>query len=207
MGEKRRKFRQDYQIKDDEIAIGIVGRLVPIKNHVLFLDGLRHVMDRSRKKIRAFIVGDGECRERLENKARELNIPFSGSSDKGRASVLTFTSWLKDVDYVYAGMDIVSLTSLNEGTPVSLIEAQAACKPIVTTNVGGIENIIVENGTALLSRKADYSDYPGQLYRLVEDDGLRSRMSQQGWSHVNGRYHYTRLVDDMKSLYARLLYN
>lgn len=207
MDEKRRKFRQDYRVADDEIAIGIVGRLVPIKNHVLFLDGLRHVMDRSRKKIRAFIVGDGECRERLENKARELNIPYSGSLDKGKTSVLTFTSWLKDVDYVYAGMDIVTLTSLNEGTPVSLIEAQAACKPILTTNVGGIENIIREGETALLSRKPDCSDYPGQLLQLVEDGPLRERLSRKGWEHVCSTYHYTRLVDDMKSLYYRLLHN
>lgn len=207
MDEKRRKFRQDYHIGDDEIAIGIIGRLVPIKNHGLFLESLRHVLNKSTKKIRAFIVGDGECRQKLEEKASELNIPHSTAHRTGKAALLTFTSWLKDVDYVYAGMDIISLTSLNEGTPVSLIEAQAACKPIVTTNVGGIENITVENETALLAKKADYSDYPAQLLRMVEDGPLRASMSEKGWAHVSQRYHYTRLVDDMKNLYGQLLHN
>jgi glycosyltransferase involved in cell wall biosynthesis len=75
--EKRRKFRSFYQVEEDEIVIVIVGRLVPIKNHELFLKGLRSVLNHTTKKIRAFIVGDGEEHKRLESLAGSLYIDFT----------------------------------------------------------------------------------------------------------------------------------
>ena len=139
--EKRFLFRSKYDLKQDELAIGIVGRLVPVKNHALFLDAIKFVRDHSGKKFRAFIIGDGEERVNLEKKTIDL----------GLNDVVCFTSWEKDIDTVYPGLDIVCLTSFNEGTPVSLIEAQAANRPIVSTNVGGIENVVISKKTALLS--------------------------------------------------------
>src|SRR6476660_7890010 len=75
--EKRKKFRTEFNLEDDEIAIGIIGRLVPIKNHNLFLEGINYLLNTSSKKIKAFIIGDGETRRALESKAGQLNIPFS----------------------------------------------------------------------------------------------------------------------------------
>ena len=76
------------------------------------------------RKLGAFIVGDGEDRKKIEAKATELNIDFAINANITQKATLTFTSWIKEADYVNAGMDIIALTSLNEGTPVSLIEAQ-----------------------------------------------------------------------------------
>lgn len=202
---KRIKFRKDYNLDDDEIAIAIVGRLVPIKNHQLFIEAIENIKQKSSKKVRAFIVGDGESRVHLENVARNKNIDFiDGTKTRDKASI-TFTSWIKNIDYVYAGIDIVALSSLNEGTPVSLIEAQAANKPIVSTNAGGIENTVLPNITALLSKNGNGHEFMENLYKLVEDADLRIKLSQKGWDFVKEKYHYTRLVNDMSILYNRLL--
>jgi glycosyltransferase involved in cell wall biosynthesis len=204
MEEKRKRFRSTYKLKDDEIAITIIGRLVPVKNHSLFLEGLKNVSEQTSKKIRAFIVGDGESRDVIKQKATELNIPFNNDTSSDETKLLTFTSWIKEIDEVLAGSDIIALTSFNEGTPVSLIEAQAANKPIVTTNVGGIENVVLVNETALLCNNNDVNDFSGQLLKLIENDELRKSMSTKGWAHVKERYHYTRLTHDMQQLYAQL---
>ncbi|MCB9170688.1 MAG: glycosyltransferase [Flavobacteriales bacterium] len=216
---KRALFRRVYGIGPDEIAVGIIGRLVPIKNHDLFLEVLRAVERRTDRRVRGFIIGDGEERDRLEQRARELGMAqVSGPVFNGHGfghgvngkpmvapATLTFTSWIREVDIVMAGLDVVMLTSLNEGTPVSLIEAQAADRPIVSTNVGGIENVVVPGSTALLSGTDDVDRMAEHLLRLVDDADLRQRMGGGGWAHVRNKYHYTRLVDDMARLYGELL--
>ena len=202
---KRESFRTKYNLAEDEIAISIIGRLVPVKNHALFLEGLKIVSTKTSKKIRAFIVGDGEDRQKIEAKATELNIKFIDGTQTNEKALLTFTSWIKEIDVVLAGSDIIALTSYNEGTPVSLIEAQAANKPIVSTNVGGIENVVIENQTALLCENNQLIQFSEALFRLIEDENLRNSMSEKGWNHVKDKFHYTRLVKDMENLYKELL--
>jgi glycosyltransferase involved in cell wall biosynthesis len=202
---KRESFRTKYNLAEDEIAISIIGRLVPVKNHALFLEALKIVSSKTSKKIRAFIVGDGEDRRTIEVKATELNIKFIDGTQTNEKALLTFTSWIKEIDVVLAGSDIIALTSHNEGTPVSLIEAQAANKPIVSTNVGGIENVVIENQTALLCENNQLIQFSEALFRLIEDENLRNSMSEKGWNHVKDKFHYTRLVKDMENLYKELL--
>ncbi len=204
--EKRKNFRTEYNIDDDEIVIGIVGRLVPIKNHTLFLKALKIVSDRTTKKIRAFIIGDGEERNMIEQTATVLGLKFNNNNLREK-NILTFTSWIKDIDVSNAGMDIIALTSYNEGTPVSLIEAQASSKPIVTTNVGGIENIVSKNETALLSISGDEIQFAKNLLLLVEDNNLRQKLSSSSRQMVINRFSYQRLCTDMASFYHRLLQN
>lgn len=207
MEEKRKSFRTKYNLAEDEIAISIIGRLVPVKNHALFLEALKIVSLKTRKKIRGFIVGDGEGRQKIEMKATELNINFVDGSNTKENTLLTFTSWIQEIDVVLAGSDIIALTSFNEGTPVSLIEAQAANKPIVATNVGGIKNVVIENETALLCENNHLSQFSEGLLRMVEDENMRNSMSEKGWNHVKDTFHFTRLVKDMEQLYKELLKN
>ncbi|MBK8612351.1 MAG: glycosyltransferase [Flavobacteriales bacterium] len=216
---KRKLFRRVYGVADDEIAVGIVGRLVPVKNHDLFLQSMKHLSERTGKKVRAFIVGDGEERGRLEQVTRDLGLsmaagPFFnghgfGHGVNGKPCVqnaqITFTSWIKEVDVVNAGLDIVALTSNNEGTPVTLIEAQAANKPVVSTNVGGIENVVLSGRTGLLSPPGDAVSLADNLLKVVEDEALRARLGAGGWEHVRDRYHYSRLVSDTDRMYRELL--
>ena len=202
--EKRRVFREKYNISDDEIAIGIVGRLVPIKNHSLFLKALSIVSAKTNKKVRAFIIGDGEDRKLIESLAIKLNLPFNNDNPVEK-NILTFTSWIKEIDISNAGMDIIVLTSNNEGTPVSLIEAQASGKPIVSTSIGGIEDIVVKNETALLSPINDEQTLAENLLKLVEDDTLRTRFALSGPDFVRNKFSYQRLCRDMARLYNSLL--
>ena len=201
--EKRKKFRTEFNLRDDEIAVGIIGRLVPIKNHNLFLEGVSYVLNCTSKKIKAFIIGDGETRQALESRAEQLKIPFSHDHDPNAS--LIFTSWRNDIDVINAGLDIIALTSLNEGTPVSLIEAQAANKPIVSTRVGGISDIVLENETALLSGVHDVTSFQENLLRLVENDELRNSFKKKGADHVQKKFSVERLANDMAGLYYELL--
>jgi glycosyltransferase involved in cell wall biosynthesis len=203
--EKRKKFRAQYQIADDEIAISIVGRLVPVKNHRLFLDAMKIVWQNSSKKVRAFIVGDGEEKNNIENYAIELGLNYVHYLSDKRVAPLTFTSWHKDIDVVNAGSDIIALTSNNEGTPVSLIEAQAANKPIVTTRVGGITDVVIPNKTAFISSKGNPHKLAANIFQLVEDNELRDEMSSNGREFVKEKFSYQRLVKDTAELYNKLL--
>jgi glycosyltransferase involved in cell wall biosynthesis len=206
MDVKRDKFRKKYLLDEDEIAIGIIGRLVPIKNHQLFLEAAKIVLEKSNFKIRFFIIGDGEDRLKIEAKSSELEIQFTDAMLEQKKAPLTFTSWIKDIDMACAGLDIIALTSLNEGTPVSLIEAQAANKPIVSTNVGGIENVVIEGVTALLCHsKTDFTQFAELVLQLTENELKRKEIGRVGWEHVKNKFHYTRLIRDMTFLYDNLL--
>ncbi len=201
---KRIKFRNEYHLKEDELAIGIIGRLVPIKNHELFIHSMALLKLQTNRKVRAFIIGDGERRDELIALCRELGLSVSLFPDKSPADV-TFTSWIKEIDVANAGLDIICLTSLNEGTPVSLIEAQASGKPVVSTNVGGIENVVNAGKTGILVNSSDELDFTQALAELVSNNTLRIKMGEAGWEYVFARFHYTRLVNDMRNLYHELL--
>ncbi|KAA3643716.1 MAG: glycosyltransferase family 1 protein [Bacteroidetes bacterium] len=203
---KRLNFRKKYHIADDEVAIGIIGRLVPIKNHKLFLDSIKHISDKTNQKIRVFIVGDGSESASLKKYTKEIGLNFLDElPSHNQTALIHFTSWIKDIDHVNAGMDIIALSSLNEGTPVSLIEAQASGKPVISTKVGGVSNIIRPNETGLLVNDNSVKSFSEQLIKLIEDQELRTKMGKLGWENVREKYHYTRLVNDMKSLYAEIL--
>lgn len=203
--EKRHQFRTEFDLDDDTVAIGIIGRLVPIKNHSLFLKGLKYVLDNTSVKVKAFIVGDGESRAAIQQMANNLGIKYTNHTDSVHPHPLIFTSWRTDVDTIFAGLDIIALTSLNEGTPVSLIEAQAAGKPIVSTRVGGIADVVMENKTALLSEITDEKTFSDNLLMLVNDPSLRRKFSNAGKDYVISKFSYHRLVNDMSGLYRELL--
>ncbi len=204
--EKRKEFRAKYNLCKEDIAIGIIGRLARVKNHTLFLKAVAKVQNRSTKNIRVFIIGDGELKRDLIKTCQDNHLDHCvARKDRTATATVTFTSWIKQIDTVYPGLDIVAMTSLNEGTPVCLIEAQASGVPIVATNVGGVEDIVIPFETALLTKSKDSIDFSEKLLRLVEDQQLRGRLAQQGWQHVQNKFHYVRLVADTERLYRELL--
>lgn len=202
---KRKCFRQKHNLEDDEIAIGIIGRLVPIKNHEMFLKAFKSVVDNTEKRVRAFIIGDGEKKEELLNFTNSLALTTCDRNFEGAKHHVTFTSWIRDIDEALAGLDIVALTSFNEGTPVSLIEAQAAKKAIVTTKVGGIEDVVQAGITALVSSSNDLLSFTFNMSKLVDDDIFRINMAQTGYDLVKNKFGYVRLVKDVKMLYDSTL--
>ncbi len=203
---KRIFFREQFSLAEEDIAIGIIGRLAPIKNHRFFLEAFKKVKEQTSKNVRAFIIGDGSERESIKSYSNELGLDFlNGDFEKGKKASVHFTSWIKEIDIANAGLDIIALTSLNEGTPVSLIEAQASNKPIVTTRVGGVTNTVIPNETAFLTEKTDLDSFVLKMLKLVENDELRIQMGKNGWQHVKEKFHYSRLIRDMDETYQEIL--
>ena len=200
--EKRKRFRDEWNVSKGEIAIGIIGRLVPIKDHHFFIDVIKSVAQKTNHKLRFFIIGDGDSKDSIMSYVQEKDLSYSNSKDI--VELITFTSWIKEVDVANAGLDIICLCSKNEGTPVSLIEAQSSLKPIVSTRVGGIDNVVIENKTALLSEVGDLESYSNNLLKLIEDKSSRNKFSNAG-NHIYSKFSYQRLIKDMGDLYNSLI--
>ena len=196
LAEKRHLTREKYQLAAGEIAVAIVGRLAPIKNHGLFLDVIEHL---AKEGIKAtyFIVGDGSEREMIENRVKLLVEQYHLK--------IHLTSWITDIATFNAGMDVLCLTSSNEGTPVSLIEAQACNIPVISTDVGGVRDIISEGETGFVVPPNDVEKFAEKLKILLISKEIREKMSQNGWNHVKDKFHYTTLVKNMEAYYAKLL--
>lgn len=189
-------FRKKFGINDTMLLIGIIGRLVPIKNHRMFLDVAKKTKINSpNTKVKFIIVGDGELREEIRDYAYELGLKDD----------VIFTGWAKDLVSVYADLDIVVLTSLNEGTPVSLIEAMAAGKAIVATDIGGVKDLVKTNVNGLLTIPGDIDDFYTKLIFFLNDAQKRKEFGKQGRISVIKKYSKERLINDLELLYQELL--
>jgi glycosyltransferase involved in cell wall biosynthesis len=200
--QKRTNFRTNYHLEPTEIAIGIIGRLAPIKNHYLFIDAIEHISKNSTRKIKALIIGDGETKQALMTYLDEKKLSYS--TDNAKDALFVFTSWIKEVDIALAGLDIVALSSKNEGTPVSLIEAQAASRFIVSTDVGGIRDILHPD-CGLLCASEDAVNYTKNLLFAVNNFEEVSKKAGSASADVITKFGYKRLCKDMWQLYGKLL--
>ena len=195
--DSRSKVRERYALKEDEVAIAIVGRLVPVKDHGFFLDAVERVLQMTEQPIKVFIVGDGMERAKIRERVDMINVEHGEK--------VMMTSWIKDIAEFNSGMDIMCLTSRNEGTPVSLIEAQASGIPVLSTDVGGVRDIVLEGDTGYIVPKGDLEEYVKKMLDLIENEKKREFMSQNGWPFVRGKFHYERLVREMEEYYKELL--
>ena len=200
--EKRMSFRQEYKIEEDEIIISIVGRIVPIKNHALLIDAFALLKQKTDKKVRLFIVGDGDLKSHLFEQCQSLNLSFSLGKEGNRDVV--FTSWIRNVDYLYAGSDIITLTSFNEGTPIALIEAQVANKPIVTTNAGGTADILEPSPYHIIS-ESNPESFSTALVSIVDQINEESIISSSIQKRIIESYSYTNMAKEMNQLYKKLM--
>ena len=190
---------------NDPLRCGMVGRLVPIKNPNLFLQALRHLPE-----LKGVIVGEGPLKNSLEREADRTGL-------KNR---LSFTGWQEDLRRCYQGLDVACVTSLNEGTPVSLIEAMAAGRAVVATDVGGVRDLldpgssnineIPEKGfritpVGVLIRSEDAQGLSAALARLAQDKPLRHTLGEAARRHVRERYHFQRLIGEISQLYNELV--
>ena len=200
---KREEFRKEYFLENDEIAIGIIGRIVPIKNHVFFINAVKEILDEI-AAVRIFIIGDGLSREELEVYLDDEMIAHTYFPRNGIKSPVTFTSWQTDIRKVIAGLDIIALTSLNEGTPLSLMEAQAAGKPVISTKVGGVPEIVLDQGTGYIVEPSNLNQYSRKLKKLIENETIRLKMGADGQKFIESRFSKQKQVDSHKALYSSL---
>ena len=184
-----RSFREALGWSANEFVVGYVGRLVAIKDVPTLLTGFTELLERC-PRARLLIVGDGVLRESLERVASDLQI----------GSRVRFAGWKHDLGSVYGAMDVVALTSRNEGTPVALIEAMATGVAVVATAVGGVPDVVTHNETGLLVPSGEPMALADALYRVASDDELCRRLGGNGRREVALRFRSQRLVDDVAGL-------
>ena len=185
--------QQFYGLPSKFLQCALIGRVTQIKRPDRFLDIVAEVKKR-RIEIEFLMAGDGElleaCKERIT--AQELPVKVLG--------------WQGDVERVLAASDIVILTSDNEGTPLSLIQAGMAALPVVTTNVGSIPEVVIDGLTGIVT-DVDVMAMADALERLAGDVGLRIRMGVAAREFTMANFGVKRLVHDHEELYKRLIAN
>jgi glycosyltransferase involved in cell wall biosynthesis len=189
-----RSLRHGLGWSANEFVVGYVGRLVAIKDVPTLLAGFSRLLERC-PRARLIIVGDGMLRQSLEGTARDLRIESS----------VRFAGWRRDLQSVYGAMDVVALTSRNEGTPVAVIEAMAAGLPVVATAVGGVPDVVKNDQNGLLIPPGEPMSLANALYRVASDDELRRRLGANGREDVARRFRSERLVADIAAVYSELL--
>jgi glycosyltransferase involved in cell wall biosynthesis len=190
----RGELRRELDLADENKLVGIVARLVPIKNHRLFLQAAQVVAE-AMPQARFLVVGDGELREELEAYACDLGLDGK----------ILFTGWRRDLPSLYADLDVVALTSINEGTPVSLIEAMAAGVPVVATAVGGVPDVVAEGEAGYLVESGDAEGMAQAIIELLRNPEKAKEMGQRGREGVYPRFAVQTLLANVEGLYAELL--
>jgi glycosyltransferase involved in cell wall biosynthesis len=186
-------LRLQLGLSDDDVLVVFVGRLVPIKRLDVLIEALG-MARRSGASLHLAVVGDGESRQSLERltDARCLT------------GAVSFLGFRHDLPEIAAAADVAALSSDNEGTPVSLIEAAAAGLPAVATSVGGVGEIVTAD-TGVLVPAGDPAAFARALVDLAADAQTRARMGRRAREHVRLRYSAERLVEEVEELYEQLL--
>lgn len=187
---KQGHFRQQLNIPASAPLIGIVGRLVPVKNHALFLQAAAHIKQKY-ADARFILVGDGELRPELEAQIEALGL---------RENVI-ITGWTRDVAPIYSDLDVLVISSVNEGTPVTVIEGVSAGVPVVATAVGGLPDLLDQGKLGVLVPSNDVGALSNSILEVIENPPEMT----QAQALMLDRYGIDRLVKDMDSLYRGLL--
>jgi glycosyltransferase involved in cell wall biosynthesis len=188
------EIRRRHGIAAEAFVIGWFGRMTAVKRTDDLLSMLADVRERGIDAL-LLLVGDGDDRPRLEQRAHDL----------GLARSCLFLGYQEDVAPWYAVCDAVVLTSASEGTPVTIIEALAAGRAVVATNVGGVPDVVDEGETGFLVRPGDTHAFAERLEILARDPERRGQMGREGRERMLSRYAVERLVDDVDALYRELL--
>jgi glycosyltransferase involved in cell wall biosynthesis/peptidoglycan/xylan/chitin deacetylase (PgdA/CDA1 family) len=186
-------IRKEFGIKDDEIILGVIGRLVPQKGHKYFLLALKELLNNH--KVKGLIVGSGPMEEELKQYSKDLG--FNGS--------VVFTGLRKDIPELLNSIDIVVMPSLREGLPIIALEAMAQGVPVVATNVGGNTEVIKQNETGILVEPENETDLVNALGRLLGDKKLLQKMGENGLLRVKELFSLENMVEQTEELYTECL--
>jgi glycosyltransferase involved in cell wall biosynthesis len=212
---RRQVMRSELGASELDVLIGIVGRLTEVKNHELLLRAIARYCEMRRKgeaaidrRVRFVIIGEGELRYRLEWLASTLGIEGE----------VIFTGVRHDPENFYPALDVVALTSLNEGTPLTLVEAMANARAVVATAVGGVVDLLGGLDESALRRHrawrvcergvqvqpGDVDGFAHALAYVIENEELRAQMGARARRFVESHYSVERLLGDLRDLYDDL---
>lgn len=182
--------RKGFGVPDGAFLVGIVARLSPVKNHLMLLNAIA----RLDQKFHAVLIGDGPLRDTLRDTSIKLGI----------ATRVHFAGEVISRRNLHACLDVSVLCSLSEGFPNSLIEAMAAARPVVSTPVGGVEDVITHDVTGLVVPVNDANSLAAALQRLEADPGLRIRLGEAGRNAVRSKYAQRVVIEKLTELYDAL---
>jgi len=188
------KLRSELNINNSSHLVGIVGRLAPVKGHTYFLRACKKVLD-FLPRTKFIIVGGGPLKKDMEELANQLNIKES----------VYFLGFRRDLAKIYSDLDLVVLSSLNEGTPVSVIEAMTVGKPVIATKVGGVVDIMDDGVNGMIVPPKNENALASAIVHLLKNPEVRKRLALNSPSKVYPFLNYTRLVKDMEELYKELI--
>lgn len=201
--DKREIYRKEFDVKEKDVLITIVGRVVPIKNHKFFIDVFNYCKSKTKRNIKGLVVGDGSEMETILSYSEQLGLNFSYKVIESDVDLI-FTSWRKDIDGIMAASDIVALTSKNEGTPVSIIEAMASGKVAISTDVGGVSDIIENYKTGIVSDE-NITTFGEHILTMIGDDELRKEIGVKASQESLKSFNYSVLVSNIEKLYESLV--
>ena len=187
-------LHRELGLDSDCKLLGIVGRIAPIKNHRLFFDAMARVLEEY-ATAHLVVVGDGDLRPEMERYVREAGI----------ANKVSFLGWRHDLPQLYTDLDVVVISSKNEGTPVTAIEAMAAGRPVVATRVGGLPDVISDGETGYLVAPGSVEQLASAVKRVLQDSETTDRLRLRARESVKHKFAVERLATDMDLLYRRLL--
>ena len=185
---------RELDLPEGAFVVGWAGRLTEIKRPLDLVRTLAAVRARG-DGVELVLLGDGELRGEVEALARELGV----------SEHLHPMGYRRGLAEWHAAFDALLLTSANEGTPVAVLEAFAAGRPVVATAVGGVPDVVDEGETGLLARAGDVEALASALERLAHDPELRRGMGALAAARVRERFGLERMVDEVEALYRRLL--
>jgi len=187
----KNESREFYGLEPREVQCAFIGRVTQIKRPDRFLDVVCEIEKRG-VNLNFFIVGDGAlletCRKRIE--IEELSVAILG--------------WQNDIAKILSAADMVILTSDNEGTPLSLIQAGMAGLPVVATRVGSVPEVVLDGITGIITSN-DVQEIANALEKLVSDKALCTRLGNAAQEFTLAKFGVQRLVHDHEEIYRKLL--
>ncbi len=187
----REESRIALTVPANNLQCAFIGRVTQIKRPDRFLDVVSEIKKRG-VYLDFFIAGDGEMLEMCRERIKQENLP------------VTILGWQSDIERVLSSADMVVLTSDNEGTPLSLIQAGMAGIPVVTTNVGSVPEVVLDGVTGIVTG-LDVQEIANALEKLANDKVLRTKLGAAAQEFTLTNFGVKRLVHDHEELYKKLL--
>jgi glycosyltransferase involved in cell wall biosynthesis len=189
----RNTSRIALALEPDRLQCAFIGRVTQIKRPDRFLDVVSELKKRN-VKLGFFMAGDGDLLDRCRDRIMQEDLP------------VTILGWQSDIERVLSAADMVVLTSDNEGTPLSLIQAGMAGLPVVSTKVGSVPEVVIDGKTGIVT-SLDVLEIANALEKLCRDNELRNRLGKAAQEFTLANFGVDRLVQDHEELYKRLIAN
>jgi glycosyltransferase involved in cell wall biosynthesis len=200
----RTAFREQFAFAPHEIVVAIVGRLVAIKNHRFFLKMAKEALAKM-PNLRFAVIGDGVLKKSLFAEAGKLGLMPVIAPNSSAAADVVFTGWLADMPKAMAGIDVLALCSGNEGTPLSIMEAMAAGKPVIATPVGAVPEMVQHGQTGVLVHAAQTDVFANELVALASQPHLQRKLGKAAANWAKQHFDEAQKWKHLVALLERLM--